>query len=95
MLVGRELGLLARELRRAHELRGELQRAREIETDLGRELETERPSPTSLDSETAAALHAREPLAPAAARPAEPTTDEAEAVRRLLDSTRKRARRQR
>jgi hypothetical protein len=101
MLVARELGLLARELGRTHELHGELQRAREIETELSRELdqvramlESERPSPTPLDSEAAAAAEARQALARPPARSAEPT-HEAEAVRRLLDSNRKRPRRQR
>ena len=101
MLIARELGLLARELDRTHQLRGELQRAREIETELSRELEQVRamlesdlPSPTPLDRETAAAVKARQALAPPPARSTEPT-DEAEAVRRLLDSTRKRPRRQR
>jgi hypothetical protein len=94
MLVARELGLLARELRRTHELRGELQRAREIETELGRELEHvratlegERPSPTPLDSETATALETRQALAPPPARPGEPAGD-VEAMRRLIEPTR-------
>jgi hypothetical protein len=101
MLVVRELGLLARELGRKDELCGELQRAREIETQLSRELEhvrgmleSERPSPTPLDSETAAAAEARQALAPPPAPLAEPA-DQAEAVRRLIDPTRKRPRRQR
>jgi hypothetical protein len=106
LLVCRELGLLADEIGRVHRARGELGRAVEIETDLHVELEqiraridADRPSaPTvKLDAETEAARRAREPLGPAtrqtAERPAD--VDDVEAVKRLIDPTRRRRPRQR
>ena len=106
LLVCRELGLLADEIGRVHRARGELDRAVEIETDLHGELEeiraridAERPdAPTvELDAETEAARRAREPLGPATReapeRPAD--VDDVEAVKRLIDSTRRRRPRQR
>jgi len=89
-----------------HRARGELDRAREIETDLHGEpekirarIDGDRPSaPTvELDAETEAARRAREPLGPptrqAPERPAD--VDDAEAVKRLIDPTRRRRPRQR
>ena len=106
LLVCRELGLLAGEIGRVHRARGELQRAHEIETDLHGELEqiraridADRPEPgtVELDAETEAARRAREPLGPATRqapeRPAD--VDDAEAVKRLIDPTRRRRPRQR
>jgi hypothetical protein len=106
LLVWRELGLLAREIGRVHRARGELDRAREIETDLHAELEeiraridADRPDPATveLDAETETARRAREPLGPptrqAPERPAE--VDDVDAVKRLIDPTRRRRPRQR
>jgi hypothetical protein len=103
LLVCRELGLLAGEIGRVHRARGELQRAHEIETDLRGELEQIRarleadrpdPGPVELDAETEAARRAREPLGPATReapqRPAD--GDDVEAVKRLIDPTRRRPR---
>jgi len=56
LLVCRELALLARELGRAHQLRGELQRAPEIEATLGGEIEAVRSTLESQHSESAAPL---------------------------------------
>jgi hypothetical protein len=70
-LLGREFGLLARELGRAHEMRGELQRAREIETALGRELEQLRRTLESSNPKPAAALDP-ETVAVGYIEPAEP-----------------------
>jgi hypothetical protein len=106
LLVCRELGLLAGEIGRVHRARGELQRAHEIETDLHGELEqirarldADRPDPGSveLDAEAEAARRVREPLGPATReapqRPAD--GDDVEAVKRLIDPTRRRRPRQR
>jgi hypothetical protein len=106
LLVCRELGLLAGEIGRVHRARGELQRAHEIETDLLGELEqiraginAERPDPGSveLDAETEAVRRAREPLGPATREaPERPVdVDDVEAVKRLIDPTRRRRPRQR
>jgi hypothetical protein len=89
-----------------HRARGELQRAHEIETDLHGELEkirvrinSDRPDPGSveLDAETEAARRAREPLGPATrAAPERPAgVDDVEAVKRLIDPTRRRGPRER
>ena len=106
LLVCRELGLLAGEIGRVHRARGELDRAREIETDLHGELEEirariegARPEPAAgeLDPEPEAAKRARGPLGPATRqapeRPAE--VDDVDAVKRLIDPTRRRRPRQR
>ena len=103
LLVCRELGLLAGEIGRVHRARGELQRAHEIETDLHGELEQIRtrldadrpdPGPVELDAESEAARRVREPLGPATReapqRPAD--GDDVEAVKRLIDPTRRRPR---
>ncbi len=104
LLVCRELGLLAGEIGRVHRARGELDRAREIETDLHAELEeiraqidAEPPEPVELDAETEAAERAREPLGPATRQAPERTADvdDVEAVKRLIDPTRRRRPRQR
>jgi hypothetical protein len=84
--------------------RGELDRAREIETDLHDELEriraridADRPESVELDAETEAARHARDPLGPATRQAPERTADidDVEAVKRLIDPTRRRRPRQR
>jgi hypothetical protein len=106
LLVCRELGLLAGEIGRVHRACGELQRAHEIETELHGELEQIRarlnagrpdPGPVELDTETEAARRAREPLGPATREaPERPVdVDDVEAVRRLIDPTRRRRPRQR
>ena len=106
LLVCRELGLLAGEIGRAHRARGELQRAHEIETDLHGELEKIRaridadrrePATVELDAETEAAKRAREPLGPAKRKAPEPRVDvdHVDAVKRLIDPTRRRRPRQR
>jgi len=105
LLVGRELGLLARELSRSHRLCGDLQRAEEINTLLIGELdqwratlEAERSGPRQpLDSETQTAQRTRDPLAPPKPGAGQPTgaEDDVEAVRKLIDHTRRRPRRQR
>ena len=102
LLVCRELGLLAGEIGRVHRARGELQRAHEIETDLHGELERIRArldadrsdvGSVELDAETEAARRAREPLGPATAEaPQRPVDDDVEAVKRLIDPTRRRPR---
>jgi hypothetical protein len=103
LLVSRELGLLAGEIGRGHRARGELARAVEIETDLHGELEqirarinADRPEcePVELDAETEAARRAREPLGPATREAPDPV-DDVEAVKRLIDPTRRRRPRQR
>jgi hypothetical protein len=106
LLVCRELGLLVGEIGRVHRARGELQRAHEIETDLHGELEqiheridADRPDPATvaLDAKTEAARRTREPLGPptrqTGERPAD--VDDVDAVKRLIDPTRWRRRRQR
>jgi hypothetical protein len=104
LLVCRELGLLAGEIGRVHRARGEVDRAREIETDLHDELEqirarldADRPESAELDAETEGAKRAQEPLGPATRqapeRPAD--VDDVEAVKRLIDPTRRRRPRQR
>jgi len=106
LLVCRELGLLAGEIGRVHRARGELQRAHEIETDLHGELEqirarldADRPDPGSveLDAETEAARRVREPLGPATREAPQRPADggDVEAVKRLIDPTRRRRPRQR
>jgi hypothetical protein len=104
LLVCRELGLLAGDIGRVHRARGEVDRAREIETDLHDELEqiraridADRPESAELDAETAAAKRARQPLGPPTRQPSEPPTDvdDVEAVKRLIDLTRRRRPRQR
>jgi hypothetical protein len=106
LLICRALGLLAGEIGRVHRARGELQRAREIETDLHGELEKIRaridadrlePATIELDAETAAARRSRDPLGPATREPPErpADVDDAEAVKRLTDPTRRRRPRQR
>jgi len=106
LLVCRELGLLAGEIGRVHRARGELQRAHEIETDLHGELEqirarieADRPEPVTveLDAEAEAANRAREPLGPATRQaPERPAAvDDVDAVKRLIDPTRRRRPRQR
>jgi hypothetical protein len=104
LLVCRELRLLASEISRVHRARGELERALEIETDLHGELEqirarvdAERPESVELDAETEAARRAREPLGPATHQVPERTGDVegVEAVKRLIDPTRRRRPRQR
>jgi hypothetical protein len=106
LLVCRELGLLVGEISRVHRSRGELQRAVEIETDLHDELErirarmdADRPEavPVELDAETEAAKRAREPLGPATRQAPERTADvdDVDAVKRLIDPTRRRRPRQR
>jgi len=103
LLVCRELGLLAGEIGRVHRARGELQRAEEIETDLRRELEqirarldADRPDagPVELDAEAEAARRAREPLGPATLEAPQGPVDvsDVEAVKRLIDPTRRRPR---
>ena len=100
-LVGRELGLLGRELARNHRLRGETQRAEEIETQLLRELEQWRAgtehgaAPAGpLDPDAKEARRAREPLASPERGATSPAAEaDAEAARRLTDSTRRRPRR--
>jgi hypothetical protein len=103
LLVCRELGLLAGEIGRVHRARGELQRAHEIETDLHGELEQIRariaadrpdPGPVEFDAETEAARRAREPLGPATRAAPEAPVDvvDVEAVKRLIDPTRRRPR---
>jgi len=104
LLVCRELRLLAGEIGRVHRARGELDRAREIETDVYEELEeiraridAGRPEAVAveLDAETEAARRAREPLGPATRQAAERTADvdDVDAVKRLIDPTRRRPRR--
>ena len=106
LLVCRELGLLAGEIGRVHRARGELQRAHEIETDLHGELEqirarieADRPEPAAveLDAEAEAARRARDPLGPATRQaPKRPAAvDDVDAVKRLIDPTRRRRPRQR
>lgn len=106
LLVCRELGLLAGEIGRVHRARGELQRAHEIETDLHGELEqirarieADRPEPVAveLDAEAEAARRARDPLGPATRQaPERPAAvDDVDAVKRLIDPTRRRRPRQR
>jgi hypothetical protein len=106
LLVCRELGLLAGELGRVHRARGELDRAREIETDLQRELDgirerIDRDRPESavveLDAEAEAAKRVTEPLGPATRERPERSTevDDVDAVKRLIDPTRRRRPRQR
>ena len=103
LLVCRELGLLAGEIGRVHRARGELQRVHEIETDLNGELQqiraridADRPDsgPVELDAESEAARRAREPLGPATREaPQRPVdVDDVEAVKRLIDPTRRRPR---
>jgi hypothetical protein len=104
LLVCRELGLLAGEIGRVHRGRGEPDRAREIETDLHDELErirgrldADRPESVEPDAETEAAKRAREPLGPATRQaPERPVdVDDIDAVKRLIDPTRRRRPRQR
>jgi hypothetical protein len=106
LLVCRELGLLAGEIGRAHRARGELDRAREIETDLHDELDriraridADRPEavPVERDAETEVAKRAREPLGPVTRQAPERTADvdDVDAVKRLIDPTRRRRPRQR
>lgn len=103
LLVCRELGLLAGEIGRVHRSRGELQRAHEIESDLQHDLEQIRVridtgrAPAVLDAETEAARRARDPLGPATRVTAEDPdkVDDVEAVKRLIDSTRRRRPQQR
>ena len=103
LLVSRELGLLAGEIGRVHRSRGELDRAHEIEGDLQHELEQIRaridtgPAPAVLDAETEAARRARDPLGPATRATAKgpDEVDDIEAVKRLIDPTRRRRPRQR
>jgi hypothetical protein len=106
LLVCRELGLLAGEIGRVHRSRGELDRAGEIETDLNAELERIRaridaerldPVAVELDAETEAAKRAREPLGPATRQTRDHAADveDAEAVKRLIDPTRRRRPQQR
>ena len=106
LLVCRELGLLAGEIGRVHRARGELDRAQEIETDLYEELEqirarinAGRPEAMAveLDAETKVAKRARDPLGPATRQAPERTADvdDVDAVKRLIDPTRRRRPRQR
>ena len=104
VLVGREVGLLVREIGRAHRARGELDRAREIESQLHRELEeiriqidAEHPASVELDRETEAAKRATAPLDPATRDTRQDTGDgsDVEAVRRVIDPTRGRRHRHR
>jgi hypothetical protein len=103
LLVCRELGLLAGEIGRVHRSRGELERAHEIESALQRDLEQIRaridtdPPPAVLDAETEAARRARDPLGPATRVRAEgpDKVDDVEAVKRLIDPTRRPRPRQR
>ena len=97
VLVGREVGLLVREIGRAHRARGELDRAREIESRLHRELEeiriqidTEHPASVELDRETKAAKRATAPLDPPTRDARQDAGDgsDVEAVGRLIDPTR-------
>ena len=97
-------GLLAGAIGRAHRARGELQRAHEIGTDLHEELERIRAridagqsDPVELDSETEAARRAREPLGRAIRQAPERAVDvgDVDAVKRLIDPTRRRRPRQR
>ena len=106
LLVCRELGLLAGEIGRVHRARGEL-RARPRDRDRpARRARADpradrrrpaRPATVELDAETEAARRAREPLGPATRqapeRPAD--VDDVEAVKRLIDPTRRRRPRQR
>jgi hypothetical protein len=88
-----------------HRGRGEVDRAREIETDLRDELEQLRArldadraeSDAELDGETKAAARARKPLGPATrGAPERPAgVDDVDAVKRLIDPTRRRRPRQR
>ncbi len=100
MLVCRELGLLGSELVRVHRARGELDRARELEVELGAELARVRAGlPQSmraepLDRETEAARGATDPLGPAKRQAPEPSVN-VDAVKRLIDPTRRRRPRQR
>ena len=105
--VCRELGLLAGKLGRVHRARGELDRAREVETDLHEDLERIRarldgdpPEAVELDAETEAAKRAREPLGPATREAPERAAevddvDDVDAVKRMIDPTRRRRPRQR
>ncbi len=104
LLVCRELGLLAGEIGRVHRARGELDRAREIETDLHDELkrirsriEAGRPESVELDAETEAAKQATEPLGSATRHAPERGSEreDVDAVKRLIDPTRRRRPRQR
>jgi hypothetical protein len=78
-------------------------RAHEIETDLHGELEqvgaridAGQSDPVELDVETEAARRAREPLGPVTRQaPERPDVDDVDAVKRLIDPTRRRRPRQR
>jgi hypothetical protein len=106
LLVCRELGLLAGEIGRVHCARGELDRAHEIDTDLHEELARIRaqidadglePVTVELDAETQAAKRGTQPLGPATreSRDRAADVDDVEAVKRLIDPTRRRRPRQR
>jgi hypothetical protein len=106
LLVCRELGLLASEIRRVHRARGEVDRALEIETELQDELERIReridadrakPVAVELDAETEVARRATEPLGPPTLERPDRTadSDDVDAVKRLIDPTRRRRPRQR
>ncbi|MGH2868171.1 MAG: relaxase/mobilization nuclease domain-containing protein [Solirubrobacteraceae bacterium] len=102
-LVWREVGLLGRDLARAHQAHGEVDRAQELHAEFGAELDRVRASLPQvqskqlLDSETEAAQRAMKPLAPRE-RPVKSTdraVEDVEAVNRLIDLTRRRRPRQR